>query len=275
LFRRTAADYVELINWALQQLPKKRGTAEQVFQKLKEQGFLKITNIRAVIFYKNLISDALGNYFLERSHTERGDVIYEADPEDEEESYMEDGRNEEDSVLPDRMDTDKSANCTKHRYSVIKCSVDCPFRPHNVVLQKQKEKEAVERDREKRARAERKARREQSKPDDWINDTPLDDDKKLRKTKPKQPANQEEQTRHFNTNNNNSSGRRWIRFACEKHRREHSRCPDNCPMRKKSFYEPEGEGSLEDNSALTDLHNGITSQLGLPYLVGAFANATP
>jgi len=33
----------------------------------------------------------------------------------------------------------------------------------------------------------------------------------------------------------NARGRRWVRFACEKHRKEHSRCPDNCPMRKGSY----------------------------------------
>lgn len=34
-------------------------------------------------------------------------------------------------------------------------------------------------------------------------------------------------------------GRRWVRFACEKHRREHARCPDNCPLRKESYSDEE------------------------------------
>eukprot|EP01119_Soliformovum_irregulare_P008160 TRINITY_DN2110_c0_g1_i1.p1 TRINITY_DN2110_c0_g1~~TRINITY_DN2110_c0_g1_i1.p1 ORF type:complete len:210 (+),score=40.63 TRINITY_DN2110_c0_g1_i1:197-826(+) len=32
-------------------------------------------------------------------------------------------------------------------------------------------------------------------------------------------------------------GRRWIRFACEKHRKEHARCPDNCVFRKEEDIE--------------------------------------
>jgi len=45
----------------------------------------------------------------------------------------------------------------------------------------------------------------------------------------------------------NSRGRRWVRFACEKHRREHARCPDNCPMRKKSYVAEEPDDAIDDD----------------------------
>jgi len=34
-----------------------------------------------------------------------------------------------------------------------------------------------------------------------------------------------------------NEGRRWVKFACEKHRREHARCPDTCAMRKNNNIE--------------------------------------
>ncbi len=36
-------------------------------------------------------------------------------------------------------------------------------------------------------------------------------------------------------------GRRWLRFACEKHRREHTKCSENCPHRKITYTIRAGE----------------------------------
>jgi len=126
------------------------------------------------------------------------------------------------------------------------------------VMQKQRHREAVDRDREKRAREARKARRELTKAssagegEDFL-DAPLQDLKKDRKMKAKGSwISQEEHKPKYN----NSSGRRWVRFACEKHRREHSRCPDNCPMRRKYS---ESDVTVEDYH--TNTANGITAQM--------------
>lgn len=53
-----------------------------------------------------------------------------------------------------------------------------------------------------------------------------------------------------NKSEGKKKGRRWMRFACEKHRREHTKCSENCPMRKITYtlsqeekvgFEMEGE----------------------------------
>lgn len=38
-----------------------------------------------------------------------------------------------------------------------------------------------------------------------------------------------------NKSEGKKKGRRWMRFACEKHRREHTKCSENCPMRKITY----------------------------------------
>lgn len=38
-------------------------------------------------------------------------------------------------------------------------------------------------------------------------------------------------------------GRRFMRFACDKHRREHVKCPENCPLRKQHREDAQSESS--------------------------------
>lgn len=38
-------------------------------------------------------------------------------------------------------------------------------------------------------------------------------------------------------------GRRFMRFACDKHRREHVKCPENCPLRKQNREDAQSESS--------------------------------
>lgn len=38
---------------------------------------------------------------------------------------------------------------------------------------------------------------------------------------------------HTTSSDDSSKGRRWVRFACERHRKEHAKCPENCPNRMK------------------------------------------
>jgi len=42
-------------------------------------------------------------------------------------------------------------------------------------------------------------------------------------------------------------GRRFMRFACDKHRREHVKCPDNCPLRKQNREEYNHSESSDDS----------------------------
>jgi len=36
-------------------------------------------------------------------------------------------------------------------------------------------------------------------------------------------------------NSKSKKGRRWLRFACEKHRKEHTKCGENCPSRRITY----------------------------------------
>jgi hypothetical protein len=53
----------------------------------------------------------------------------------------------------------------------------------------------------------------------------------------------EEQTDETGASDKRKKGRRWLRFACEKHRREHTKCSDNCPHRKVTYTIRAGEGN--------------------------------
>jgi hypothetical protein len=39
----------------------------------------------------------------------------------------------------------------------------------------------------------------------------------------------------FTTSDGKAKRPRWPRFACDKHRKEHAKCPDNCPLRPKKI----------------------------------------
>jgi hypothetical protein len=165
---RTTDQYTSVVSWSLSQLPQKRGTIEDVFGTLKENGWpeLKKGNSREANSTKNFISKLLREQFVEQTHNERGEPVYSLtesveEPEAEQDSL--DSRFDEAEISPPVHRKKGASNSS------------------------------------------RKA-----------------------------------------TAKDSGRGRRWVRFACEKHRKEHARCPDNCAMRKKSY-------NNDDNTSRDDM----------------------
>jgi len=239
--------YQEVIKWALSQLPKKSGTTEEVFCGVKEYGWpeLKKGNTREALICKNTISRILYEHFVEKLINPKGESVFSlSEDEDETVDIEEDGIPDEES---------KSRSCSKHT-SEEKCSSDCPFRRNGSNQTRKRDLEVV--NRENRNREDRKPKREirrrtsltsEESPEEpwWPNGTedessPLEgsSDQTVRKRGPNTTTTTKKApSSSLAQHNNNGRGRRWVRFACEKHRREHARCPDNCPMRKKSYVE--------------------------------------
>jgi len=244
--------YLEVVRWSLSQLPKKSGTAEEVLTAMKDYGWpeLKKGNTREALICKNTISKILCENFVEKSQNEKGESIFSM-TEDEEEAVDidEDGIPDEES---------KARSCSKHTPEE-KCISDCPFRKNSQTIARKRDME-VEPTRESlRLREEKKPKREvrrrtlssEENPDNleetwWPNGTedessPLEGSEATTVVR-KKPNNITKKSLSSSSpsslaQHNNGRGRRWVRFACEKHRREHARCPDNCPMRKKSYVE--------------------------------------
>jgi len=52
---------------------------------------------------------------------------------------------------------------------------------------------------------------------------------------PSFPNEEYSQEEGLSPNSKSKKGRRWLRFACEKHRKEHTKCGENCPSRRITY----------------------------------------
>jgi len=152
-----------------------------------------------------------------------------------------------------------SAACEDHRKTNQRCPVDCPFRENNQTTKKLKKQQQQNRLAFQSERALRKAKREAElyqRPFSGFFELGFQDDGDCSNSPSNPPS--PKSTEHPIVSTIPSSkigrkrGRRWIRFACERHRREHAKCPDNCPMRKDEFTaEIRTESDEQDNMDVT------------------------
>jgi len=203
---------------------------------VKEYGWpeLKKGNTREALICKNTISKILYEHFLEKSVNQNEEAIYSLSEEEEEIHIEEEGVADIDS---------KARNCPKHNPEDL-CPQDCPSRKNTA---RKRDSDHEEGPKPKKLREERVSKRELRKK--------LESETIL-KNIVEDEASEEVSSAHKRITapkKATSRGRRWIRFACEKHRREHARCPDNCSMRKKSYVEE--EESIDDEATPDDMES--------------------
>jgi len=264
---KSSEQYERVIRWSLEQLPKHVGTTEEVFTILKQYGWpeLKKGNTREALICKNTIGKILLDQLEEKTVNE-SHCSSSLDQSSE-------GAEIEDEEVDERL-----VACSKHIQEDT-CSRDCPFRSTNVVSHKTRDE--LEEDfrnlrADTKARDNRKAKREMYRTPSLLSDeTPeeawwetTDDFQEIQNVvqkkltgAPKKASGSSTTTN--NTTKENGKGRRWVRFACEKHRREHARCPDNCPLRKKSYVDDEAnddEMEIESQSKERSVEDVIVDE---------------
>jgi hypothetical protein len=239
---KTIEEYNMVVRWSLAQLPKKSGTAEEVFSTLKEFGWpeLKKGNTREALICKNTIAKLLYEQFVELSQNEKGEAIFAFNSDGEYMQVAVDMGEEEIGEFGDEEAKIRGGhNSIRHRTN--------DYLPESAFIAKANELNRHFRNQEIRRRETRRRTSssfegsiEGSWREDDLMEEPFDGNQRDLAFS---PTNRKRQNaagagaKFSASKEGKGRGRRWVRFACEKHRREHARCPDNCVMRKKSYID--------------------------------------
>jgi len=229
---KSSEQYELVVRWSLSQLPKKCGTAEEVFSTVKEYGWpeLKKGNTREALICKNTITKILYEHFVEKSIDEKGEAVFcLGDEEDENVDVEEEGHTDVDP---------KSSSCSKHR-----TEEGCTEDSFSTRIARKHNSDQADELRRPERKPKREIRKKLAEIDSAVwqlsSSSNSVEDEASEEGSHQTPTVPKKEKKISLPSSLASRGRRWVRFACEKHRREHARCPDNCPMRKKSYVEEE------------------------------------
>jgi hypothetical protein len=246
--------YTVLVSWSLSQLPRKSGTIEDVFSTVKENGWpeLKKGNSRETISARNTITKILCDHFVEKTQNEKGESIYTLT-----EAAFEHGSNVDEDIIGSELIA-PAWSCTKHQLG--DCNANCSYRRKGVSTRRREIHDLQDGLGVRESKTKRETRHntpliaedpaEEVEPEEIQNDI-------SEATRDNSPATPPKIRKKVNSGatkkaaKESGRGRRWVRFACEKHRREHARCPDNCIMRKKSYVNDDNtiDEDMDEDSA--------------------------
>lgn len=200
-------DFIQIIKWALVQLTNAQGTLEQIFNVIRKNGWkeLKFGTLREMLVSKKYFQKYLDEAF-EKTLTTQGQKVY----------YSKD-------VFADNCNFD----------------TDSDFGMRTPKKKSQPKKV--------------KAAREPQSPSSDISLSPISSpppatpENSLLDSTSSSLESSGEMNFQFDAPNSDKKkkGRRWLRFACEKHRKEHTKCSENCPHRRIT-YTIKANGEIAD-----------------------------
>jgi len=192
-------DHIQILKWSLLQQPNLQGTLDDVFNVIKKNAWkeLKQASIRDILNCKKVFQKFLDEYFENKTLENNGEPIYFS-----KEFLSEDSK---DVILSKQGDFEPQTPRKESKKSKARSSYPEPLSPSSDISDLSPISSPS-------PLTPEFSGSEGAELDMGLNDD--DDD---------------------SASDRRKKGRRWLRFACEKHRREHTKCGENCPSRRISY----------------------------------------
>jgi len=244
-------DFVEVTRWAVQQLPNEEGTLNQIYSIVQENGWkeLKRGTSREANICKNAVKLVLHKHFVGISQTDAGETIFACETvkisdqlrlikgskpnrriRSHPETDIQEKEHDDDDLLPKKRVTRILTMTTDSQGA--KDQIDDTTLQSDFVVHRKKRRKVHVSDSATQPQSislamENHTENHQNHPVEMQGTSGINE------------------LNHFEvvaedelcSPSNNLKSRRWYRFACERHRKEHSKCPENCPWRNQQQCE--------------------------------------